>query len=64
MNRKQDIDSDNQSQKQENIIHISGMYENWFLDYASYVILSFCPIYSGWIETCSKKDFTLVKTVR
>jgi topoisomerase IV subunit A len=22
-----------------NIIHISGMYENWFLDYASYVIL-------------------------
>ncbi len=39
MNRKQDIDSDNQSQKQENIIHISGMYENWFLDYASYVIL-------------------------
>ena len=20
-------------------IHISGMYENWFLDYASYVIL-------------------------
>ena len=39
MNRKQDIDSDSQSQKQENIIHISGMYENWFLDYASYVIL-------------------------
>src|SRR5437868_6844233 len=22
-----------------NIIHIGGMYENWFLDYASYVIL-------------------------
>ena len=21
------------------IVHISGMYENWFLDYASYVIL-------------------------
>ena len=21
-------------------IHLSGMYENWFLDYASYVILS------------------------
>jgi len=23
----------------ENVIHIDGMYENWFLDYASYVIL-------------------------
>lgn len=22
-----------------NVIHVSGMYENWFLDYASYVIL-------------------------
>ena len=30
------------SEFQENnndIIHLSGMYENWFLDYASYVIL-------------------------
>jgi topoisomerase-4 subunit A len=25
--------------RDENIIHLSGMYENWFLDYASYVIL-------------------------
>ena len=24
---------------QENVIHVYGMYENWFLDYASYVIL-------------------------
>ncbi|MFM2286758.1 MAG: hypothetical protein RLZZ543_2255, partial [Bacteroidota bacterium] len=24
---------------QERITHVSGMYENWFLDYASYVIL-------------------------
>src|SRR3977135_1390151 len=22
-----------------NIVHVGGMYENWFLDYASYVIL-------------------------
>ena len=22
-----------------NVIHVSGMYQNWFLDYASYVIL-------------------------
>lgn len=27
------------SQGLENVIHIDGMYENWFLDYASYVIL-------------------------
>ena len=24
---------------QESVIHVSGMYQNWFLDYASYVIL-------------------------
>ena len=24
---------------QEDVVHISGMYKNWFLDYASYVIL-------------------------
>ena len=24
---------------QETVIHVSGMYQNWFLDYASYVIL-------------------------
>ena len=27
------------SKKNNDIIHLSGMYENWFLDYASYVIL-------------------------
>tara|TARA_B100001093_G_scaffold455381_1_gene465492 strand:+ start:87221 stop:89782 length:2562 start_codon:yes stop_codon:yes gene_type:complete len=26
-------------QENNNIVHLSGMYENWFLDYASYVIL-------------------------
>ena len=40
MSEEVDIEElDNHSQKQENIIHVSGMYENWFLDYASYVIL-------------------------
>src|SRR5256885_5586931 len=28
-----------QHKEKTNIIHIGGMYENWFLDYASYVIL-------------------------
>ena len=23
----------------QEVIHVSGMYQNWFLDYASYVIL-------------------------
>ncbi len=27
------------SNENSNVIHIDGMYENWFLDYASYVIL-------------------------
>ncbi len=32
------IIEDNNSNEQE-IVHVSGMYKNWFLDYASYVIL-------------------------
>src|ERR1041385_2053856 len=28
-----------QHREKTNIVHITGMYENWFLDYASYVIL-------------------------
>src|SRR5215216_3173594 len=28
-----------QHREKTNIIHINGMYENWFIDYASYVIL-------------------------
>ena len=27
------------NQEEQEIIHVSGMYQNWFLDYASYVIL-------------------------
>lgn len=31
--------TDDGDNSQHNVIHLSGMYENWFLDYASYVIL-------------------------
>lgn len=32
--------------------HLSGMYQNWFLDYASYVILERAvPAYQRWTET-------------
>ena len=30
---------DQEENNQESVIHVSGMYQNWFLDYASYVIL-------------------------
>ena len=45
--------------------HLSGMYQNWFLDYASYVIelvLGLCLLrdsgtcsatHHGWFETCA-----------
>jgi topoisomerase-4 subunit A len=29
----------NEHREKTNIVHINGMYENWFIDYASYVIL-------------------------
>jgi topoisomerase-4 subunit A len=32
-------DSENQHQNIDNITHVSGMFKNWFIDYASYVIL-------------------------
>ena len=34
-----DEDLLNRNELSEKIIHVSGMYQNWFLDYASYVIL-------------------------
>ena len=39
MSDEQNIEKDSHSEQQENVIHVSGMYKNWFLDYASYVIL-------------------------
>ena len=32
-------DLEQNENNQESVIHVSGMYQNWFLDYASYVIL-------------------------
>src|ERR1700744_830657 len=34
-----DIPLDNEDQKLHNVTTLGGLYENWFLDYASYVIL-------------------------
>ena len=39
MSEELNIDQGDNNSKQENVIHVSGMYKNWFLDYASYVIL-------------------------
>jgi topoisomerase IV subunit A len=35
----QDFDDNREESKLENVIQVSGMYNEWFLDYASYVIL-------------------------
>ena len=32
-------DLEQNENNQQSVIHVSGMYQNWFLDYASYVIL-------------------------
>ena len=37
--RKEPVQESQQHTEKTNIVHINGMYENWFLDYASYVIL-------------------------
>ena len=34
-----EVEEMEQKEEMRNITHLSGMYENWFLDYASYVIL-------------------------
>ena len=36
MNGDDNLEGDN---KLHEVVNLSGMYENWFLDYASYVIL-------------------------
>ena len=36
-NFNEDLESENQSD--DSLIPISGMYKDWFIDYASYVIL-------------------------
>ena len=37
--REETLDKNNESNEISKVIPISGMYQNWFLDYASYVIL-------------------------
>lgn len=41
MNNEENINEELNGEGDElhNVIHVSGMYQNWFLDYASYVIL-------------------------
>ena len=33
------MDSDNTPQAAESSVHVSDLYRNWFLEYASYVVL-------------------------
>ncbi|NCP45016.1 MAG: DNA gyrase/topoisomerase IV subunit A, partial [Flavobacteriales bacterium] len=37
--RDEEFEAANENNSLENVIQISGMYKEWFLDYASYVIL-------------------------
>jgi topoisomerase-4 subunit A len=37
--RDEEFDASNDDANLENVTQVSGMYQNWFLDYASYVIL-------------------------
>ena len=40
MSNEENINDElNGGEELHNITHVSGMYQNWFLDYASYVIL-------------------------
>ena len=34
-----DMENKTSDESLHNVIHVGGMYESWFLDYASYVIL-------------------------
>ena len=35
----EELEIEENNDDSQNVIHVSGMYKNWFLDYASYVIL-------------------------
>ena len=47
------------SEAPDEIISLQGMYQDYFLDYASYVILERAvpALEDGWIKTRSTKDF-------
>lgn len=38
-NQNEELEGQNENEKIHDVIPVSGMYENWFLEYASYVIL-------------------------
>jgi hypothetical protein len=49
-----DTPVNNEDNKLHNVISLDGLYENWFLDYASYVILRPCrSAYSRWVKACT-----------
>ena len=58
MSKEVDIEEiDNHSQKQENIIHLSGMYENWFWIILLCYFRTFCSLYSRWIKSQYREGF-------
>ncbi|CEN41355.1 hypothetical protein CCAN12_810013 [Capnocytophaga canimorsus] len=50
----------------DSIIKITGMYQNWFLDYASYVILERAvpAIEDGFLKTRTKAYYARFKGIR
>ena len=39
MEEYKNLDDSNKEELEDSLIRVSGMYKDWFLDYASYVIL-------------------------
>jgi topoisomerase-4 subunit A len=49
-----------EAEELDKVIQVSGMYEDWFLDYASYVILERAvPHINDGTQTRAAQDFTL-----
>ena len=43
---------ENDENSEDTITKVTGMYKDWFLDYASYVILEACrSCHRGWFQT-------------
>ncbi len=59
MSEENKINNPGQEEPSNDITYLSGMYQNWFLDYASYVILERAvPYVNDGLKPVQRRIFT------
>ena len=58
------LDISEDSNEKDNITYLSGMYKEWFLDYASRYFRTSCSCTRRWIKACTKKNSSFYERIR